>query len=255
MKITFLGTGTSMGVPVAGGFRREELAHDPRNERTRCSVWLQVKGKSILIDAGPEFRIQSIRARIRKVDHLLVTHEHMDHISGIDDLRVYSYINKAPIPAYTSGQCIESIKKRFDYMFGENKYPGSTSLALQEVTSSFKLEKDITVTPLPVKHGDLEILGFRVNDFSYLTDVKHIPDKTLDLIKGSKAIALSALRWEPHHPTHLTIPEAVNILRDLDIPEAYLIHMNSYVDHEPTNRKLPDHINLAYDQLSIEIPD
>ncbi|MEQ8524247.1 MBL fold metallo-hydrolase [Gracilimonas sp.] len=255
MKITFLGTGTSMGVPVAGGFRREELAHDPRNERTRCSVWIQVKGKSILIDAGPEFRIQSIRARVKQIDHLLITHEHMDHISGIDDLRVYSYINKAPIPAYTSRQCIESIHKRFDYMFGEDKYPGSTSLDLREVTSSFTLAEGIKITPLPVKHGNLDILGFRVNDFSYLTDVKKISKETLELIKGSKVIALSALRWEPHHPTHLTIPEAVEILEGLNIPEAYLIHMNSYVDHEPTNKKLPENINLAYDQLVLEIPD
>lgn len=255
MKITFLGTGTSMGVPVAGGFRREELAHDPRNERTRCSAWIQVKGKSILIDAGPEFRIQSIRARIKQVDHLLITHEHMDHISGIDDLRVYSYINKAPIPAYTSRQCIESIHKRFDYMFGEDKYPGSTSLDLQEVKSTFTPDEGIKITPLPVKHGSLDILGFRVNDFSYLTDVKKIPEETLQLIKGSKVIALSALRWEPHHPTHLTIPEAVELLEELDIPEAYLIHMNSYVDHEPTNKKLPKNINLAYDQLTLQIPD
>lgn len=255
MKITFLGTGTSMGVPVAGGFRREKLSHDPRNERTRCSVWVQVNGKSILIDAGPEFRIQSIRSSIKKIDHLLITHEHMDHISGIDDLRVYSYINKAPIPAYTTRHCINSIHKRFDYMFGEDKYPGSTSLNLKEVTAPFDLEKDIRVTPLPVKHGDLDILGFRINDFSYLTDVKKIPDDTLKLIKGSKVIALSALRWEPHHPTHLTIPEAVETLKELDIPQAYLIHMNSYVDHEPTNKKLPRNINLAYDQLTIQIPD
>ena len=254
MKITFLGTGTSMGVPVAGGFRRDKLAHDPRNERTRCSVWIQVAGKSILIDAGPEFRIQSIRARIKKIDHFLITHEHMDHISGIDDLRIYSYINDAPIPSYTSAQCIESIKKRFDYMFGENKYPGSTSLDLKEVANSFKLG-EVEVTPLPVKHGSLDILGFRVNDFSYLTDVKHIPEETLNKIRGSKVIALSALRWEPDHPTHLTIPQALEVLEDLNIPEAYLIHMNSYVDHEPTNKSLPEHINLAYDQLSLEISD
>lgn len=254
MKITFLGTGTSMGVPVAGGFMREELIHDPRNERTRCSVWIQVNGKSILIDAGPEFRMQSIRARIKKVDHFLITHEHMDHVSGIDDLRIYSYINNAPIPSYTSKQCIESIHKRFDYMFGEEKYPGSTSLDLKEVTKSFTIDS-IDITPLPVKHGSLDILGFRINDFSYLTDVKHIPDETLEKIKGSKVIALSALRWEPEHPTHLTIPEAVEVLEDLNIPEAYLIHMNSYVDHEPTNKKLPSNINLAYDQLTLQIPD
>ncbi len=252
MKITFLGTGTSMGVPVAGGFRREKLAHDPRNERTRCSVWVQTSKKSILIDAGPEFRIQSIRARLQNIDHMLITHQHMDHISGIDDLRVYSYLKEAPIPAHASKSCIESIKKRFDYMFGEDKYPGSTSLALEEASGPFEVG-DVKITPLPVMHGKLDILGYRLNDFSYLTDVKHIPEETREKIRGSKVVALSALRWKPEHPTHLTIPEAVDILEELEIPKAYLIHMNSYVDHEPTNRKLPDHINLAYDQLTIEI--
>ncbi len=254
MKVTFLGTGTSMGVPVAGGFRRELLAHDPRNERTRCSAWIQVNGKSILIDAGPEFRIQSIRSGIKNVDYFLVTHEHMDHISGIDDLRIYSYLKKKPLPTYTSKQCIHSIEKRFDYMFGENKYPGSTSLNLHEVTESFYLD-GIEITPLPVTHGSIDILGFRINDFSYLTDVKSIPEKTLKLIEGSKVVAMSALRWEPEHPTHQTIPEAVEILQKLEIPQSYLIHMNSYVDHEPTNAKLPENIQLAYDEQSIFIED
>lgn len=252
MKITFLGTGTSMGVPVAGGFMREKLAHDPRNERTRCSAWIQHEGTSILIDASPEFRIQSIRARLQQIDHVLLTHEHMDHISGLDDLRVYSYKNKKSIPVYSSRQCLDSVRKRFDYMFGENKYPGSASLDLIEVNEPFKIG-NIDITPLPAKHGKLDILGFRLNDFSYLTDVKSIPPSTKEKIKGSKLIALSALRWETNHPTHQSIPDAVELIEELEIPKAFLIHMNSYVDHEPTNRKLPEHIKLAYDQLVVEI--
>ncbi|HBQ61041.1 MAG TPA: MBL fold metallo-hydrolase [Balneolaceae bacterium] len=252
MKITFLGTGTSMGVPVAGGFQREKITHDPRNERTRCSVWIEEKGESILIDAGPEFRIQSIQAKLQKVDHLLITHEHMDHVAGLDDLRVFSYINDAPIPVYTYPRCIESIKRRFDYMFGKDKYPGSTSLDLREVTKSFNLG-EVEVTPLPIKHGNLDIMGFRVGDFSYLTDVKHIPEETKDLIRGSKVVAMGALRWKPEHPTHQTIPEAVEVINEMEIPKAYLIHMNGYVDHEPSNQKLPKHIKLAYDRMVLEI--
>jgi len=254
MKVTFLGTGTSMGVPVAGAFKREDLAHDPRNERTRCSAWVQTKGRSILIDASPEFRIQSIKLRLQKIDNLLITHQHMDHISGIDDLRVYSYINKAPIPTHASKECIESIKTRFHYMFGEDRYSGSTSLDLMEADQPFSIG-DVNVTPLHVTHGNLDILGYRLNDFSYLTDVKHIPESTMEKIKGSKVLVISALRWDPSHPTHLTIPEAVEIIETLEIPEAYLIHMNSFVDHEPTNKKLPSHINLAYDLQTIRIPD
>lgn len=252
MKLTFLGTGTSMGVPVAGGFGEQRLSNDPRNIRTRCSAWIQTETSSLLIDAGPEFRIQSIRAKIKRIDHVLITHEHMDHVSGLDDLRAYNFAQKSSIPVYTSNQCIKSIQKRFDYMFGENKYQGSTSLQLNEIKSR-KQFGDLEVTPLPCRHGKLKILGFRINDLCYLTDVKEIPDSTKELIRGAKVIVLSGLRWEPQHPTHLTIPEAVDLINELAIPEGYLIHMNSYVDHEASNKKLPNHIKLAYDQQVIQI--
>ncbi len=252
MKVTFLGTGTSMGVPVAGGFKREDLAHDPRNERMRCSVWVQTNQSSLVIDAGPEFRIQSIRADIKHIDYVLITHEHMDHIGGLDDLRMYNYVLKKDIPVYTTDSAVKSIEKRFEYMFGENKYPGSTSLDLNIINSPINLN-DLKITPLPVYHGDLKIFGFRVNDFSYLTDVKTIPESTKELIRGSKVVVLSALRWSPDHPTHLTIPESVEIINELEIPSAYLIHMNSYVDHQESNEKLPPHIRLAYDMQTIEI--
>ncbi|GAB5410511.1 MAG: MBL fold metallo-hydrolase [Balneolaceae bacterium] len=250
MKFTFLGTGTSMGVPVAGGFKREELVHDPRNERTRCSAWVQTEKTSLIIDVGPEFRIQSIRSKIKKIDSVLITHEHMDHIGGIDDLRMYNYIKKSAIPVYTTQSAIASIKKRFDYLFGDHKYPGSTSVDLKEITEK-KTLGDLEVTPLPVIHGDLEILGYRLNDLSYLTDVKEIPESTKKLIKGSKVLVLSALRWEPNHPTHLTIPQAIEIINELEVPKAFLIHMNSYVDHSDTNSRLPSHIRLAYDMQQI----
>lgn len=252
MEVTFLGTGTSMGVPVAGGFRWEELAHDPRNRRSRCSAWVKTHDLSIIIDTGPEFRVQSIRSCIKDVDHVLITHEHMDHIAGLDDLRVYNFKKSGPIPVYATESCVNSIKKRFDYMFGENKYPGSTSLDLIVADDTFKIGAH-TVTPLPVSHGNLAINGYRIDNFSYLTDVKDIPASTKDLIRGSDVVVLSALRWEPDHPTHLTIPEAVEIINELKVPEAYLIHMNSYVDHQPTNDRLPDHIKLAYDQQVITL--
>ncbi|XWN36746.1 MAG: MBL fold metallo-hydrolase [Balneola sp.] len=252
MKLTFLGTGTSMGVPVAGGFGSNRFSNDPRNIRTRCSAWLQSNDTSILIDVGPEFRIQSIRSRIKKIDGVLITHEHMDHVSGLDDLRAYNYVQDSPIPLYTSASCIESIKSRFDYLFGENKYLGSTSLDLIEVSDTFRLN-ELEITPLPCFHGDLKILGFRINDLCYLTDVKEIPKATRDLIRGCKVIILSGLRWDPDHPTHLTIPQAAELITELEVPLGYLIHMNSYVDHGPSNIKLPDNINLAYDQQVIDV--
>lgn len=252
MKLTFLGTGTSMGVPVAGGFMREELYHDPRNERNRCSAWIETNELSFLIDVGPEYRTQSIRSGIKSVDFVLVTHEHMDHIGGLDELRMYNYKKKGPIDVYTTESACTSIKNRFDYMFGEKKYPGSTSLDLHVIKNQMKIG-DAVITPLPITHGSLQILGFRINNTAYLTDVKHIPKSTLELLEGCETVILSALRWEPEHPTHLTIPEAVDIIEQLAIPEAYLIHMNSYVDHETTNRNLPSHIKLAFDMQTIPL--
>ena len=241
-----------MGVPVAGGFGRELLNSDPRNQRYRCSAWVRTDKASVLIDAGPEFRLQSIRSDIDHIDLVLITHEHMDHMAGIDDLRAYNYKQQGPIPLFSSKNGLRSIRSRFDYLFGKNKYPGSTSIELNEVTNPFRFN-DIKITPLPYNHGDIEVTGFRLNDFSYMTDVKSIPDSTKSLVSGSKVLVLSGLRWGPKHPTHLTIPEAVEVAEELKIPMTYLIHMNSYVDHESSNKKLPPHVQLAFDQLEITI--
>lgn len=147
MKCTFLGTGTSMGVPVAGGFGKEMINQDPRNQRYRCSAWVRSEKASILIDVGPEFRLQSIRSNIQHIDLVLITHEHMDHMAGLDDLRSYNYAQNGPIPLYSTKKGLESIRTRFDYMFGDKRYPGSTSLALHEMTGPMKF-RDINILSL-----------------------------------------------------------------------------------------------------------
>lgn len=253
MRLTFLGTGTSMGVPVAGGFGKEQIDGDPRNIRWRCSAWIETEESSIVIDTGPEFRLQTIRSGLNKIDLVLITHEHMDHIAGLDDLRPFCYKQEQTIPVYSNKSCLDAIRRRFDYMFGPNRYPGATSIDLQEINCEITFQ-DLNITPLPALHGKVDVLGYRVNDLSYLTDIKEIPEATKNLIRGSKVMVLSGLRWKPEHPTHLTIPEAAEIAEELKIPKTYLIHMNSYVNHEESNKRLPDHVRLAYDQLTVEIP-
>jgi len=241
-----------MGVPVAGGFGNELLDGDPRNERYRCSVWIQHEETSILIDTSPEFRLQTIRAGIKKIDLLLITHEHMDHIAGLDDLRSYNYAQKSSIPLYTSQRAANSIKRRFEYMFGEHKYPGSASVDIKIIDKEFTF-KNVKITPLPINHGHIDILGFKINDLAYMTDIKMLPESTKKKVRGCKVMVLSGLRWAPEHPTHLTIPEAVELADELEAEQTYLIHMNAYVNHRQSNEKLPKHVQLAYDQMTIEI--
>ncbi len=252
MRLTFLGTGTSMGVPVAGGFGREIPTGDSRDERYRTSAWVQTEKTSIVIDTGPEFRLQTLRAGIRRIDLLLYTHEHTDHIAGLDDLRPYNYKQRQAIPAYTNESCKAAIESRFHYMFGAYKTPGSVNIDLQIIKEPITFQ-DCTITPLIVDHNSVPVIGFRINDLAYITDACYIPDETFELIKGCKLMVLNGLQWAPKHKTHFTIPEAVDIATKTGIPMTYLVHISSHVTHNLISEKLPPHVKLAYDQLSVVI--
>lgn len=247
MKVTFLGTGTSMGVPVAGGFWRGKMGPDPRNARTRCSLWVQSETTSILIDAGPEFRLQSLRSSLRDIDAILITHEHMDHVSGLDDIRPFTAEYERPIPLYGQERVLASIESRFDYMFGLRRYPGATDLTLHPVTGPFSVG-DLKITPLPVMHGTLPILGYRIGNLAYMTDLKTLPDETFPLLEGCEILIMGALRWNQPHTTHATIEESLDIVKSLSAREIYFIHMNGSVDQALDQQKLPDHVRFAYDQ-------
>lgn len=241
-----------MGVPVSGAFGLD-LLKDARDFRYRCSIWIQYNGLSIVVDTGPEFRLQTIRAGIKHIDLLLFTHEHNDHVIGLDDLRPYNHMQKGPIHALASESCMQSIKRRFYYMFEPEKTPGSVDLEF--VSEAWIKEKypTLDLEILPVDHTYTNVWGYRIGDFSYVTDAKRIPDYTMHKLEGSKILVLNALRWSPPHPTHFTIPEAVEIAERVGAEKTYLIHMNSYVTHAETEHKLPNNIHLAYDTLELEL--
>ena len=247
MRVTFLGTGTSMGVPVAGGFGASSVSRDPRDTRTRCSLWVKTEQASILVDAGPEFRLQTLASGLSSIDALLLTHEHMDHVTGIDDLRSFNYDSGSSIACYSSARILDSIQHRFDYLFGSDRYPGSTHLECIPVEKTFDVH-DTVVTPIPILHGGLPILGYRVNDLVYLTDISDLPDSSLHLVEGARVLVLGALRWGDGHPSHLTVEQAVELVESLDVPETYFIHMNGSVDTQKSHDSLPESIRLAHDQ-------
>lgn len=247
MRVTFLGTGTSMGVPVAGGFGASSVSSDPRDKRTRCSLWVQTEGASILIDAGPEFRLQTLASGLSSIDALLITHEHMDHVTGIDDLRSFNYDTGSPTPCYSSGRILDSIQHRFDYLFGSDRYPGSTHLECVRVEEPFQVG-DASISPIPILHGSLPILGYRINQLVYLTDISGLPDTSRPIVEGAEVLILGALRWGQGHPSHLTIEQAVELVETLNVRQTYFIHMNGSVDTQQTHESLPPSIRLAHDQ-------
>lgn len=254
MKLTFLGTGTSMGVPVSGGFSYDKPSLDPRDFRYRVSAWVQTEKLSILIDAGPDFRFQSLRSGLKRIDVLLLTHEHVDHIGGLDDLRPFNYVQGKPIKTIASPTCIDSIKERFPYMFPPNKTPGSVDFKFLSTREYEPISiGDVTITPLPSYHGNLRVWGYKINDLVFITDVSEVPFETIDACKKCSHLVMSALRMNPTHPTHYTIPEALKVIEEINPKKTWLIHMNSQVKHTELEKELPENVHFAHDLLTVNI--
>lgn len=254
MKVYFLGTGTSQGIPVIGSDHPVCKSTDSKDKRLRVSVWLSWEDYSFVLDCGPDFRQQMLASNCQKVDGILFTHEHADHTAGIDDIRPFNF-RQGPLPFFAHSRVIQNLKKRFDYVFETvNKYPGAPSVTTQEVVNNvpFAIGNKM-VTPIDVLHGDLQVFGYRVEDFAYLTDVKTIQELEIEKLKGLKVLVINALREEPHQ-THFNLKEALDFITLVQPEKTYLTHISHLLGfHEEVQKKLPENVFLAYDNLEITI--
>ncbi len=254
LKIRVLGSGTSMGVPVVGCRCAVCTSSDPRNKRMRSSISVQAGDTWILIDCSIDFRMQLLTWPMPRIDALLVTHTHSDHINGIDDLRCYNYLQRGPIPLYSTEYFLNDLRVRFPYCFHPLQRGGGVpevDLIGVEPGRPFDCG-GVRILPLAIMHGRLSILGFRFGPFAYMTDCSAIPEETLAKLAGVRVVILSALRHTPH-PTHFTVEQAVEAARLIGVEQAYFTHIADELDHEATNRKLPPWARLAYDGQLIEL--
>ena len=252
MKVKFLGTGTSTGVPEIGCQCEVCTSNDIRNRRLRASVLLDVEDKRILIDCGPDFRQQILNEEFSPIHGVLLTHEHYDHVGGLDDLRPFCKFDDIDI--YSNNITLDALRIRIPYSFRENKYPGVPSFRLHQIdnNTTFKIG-DIEIQPIRVMHHMLPIFGYRIGNFAYLTDVKHIPDEEYVKLKNLDTLVISALRIE-EHMSHLTLEEALEEVRKIAPQKAYFIHMSHHMGlHEEVQKRLPKNIYLSYDGLEIEV--
>ncbi|MHB9038283.1 MAG: MBL fold metallo-hydrolase [Armatimonadota bacterium] len=252
MRVTFLGTGTSHGVPMIGCDCPVCTSKDSRNKRTRSSVMVEVDGVNLLIDTGPEMRIQVLRESIRRIDSVLFTHAHADHIFGLDDIRRFNDLSGRSMPCYGSDETLEYVRKAFDYAFTATQIGGGLPrIELVQVDGPFDA-LGVRVTPVPIFHGRMSILGYRIGDFAYVTDCSRIPHSSEELLHDLDTLVLGVIRHEPHE-THFCVSQALAIVQDLKPRRVFFTHIAHKLDHNHTNRALPPDVQLAYDGLKIEI--
>ncbi|MDT8346466.1 MAG: MBL fold metallo-hydrolase [Flavobacteriaceae bacterium] len=253
MKITYLGTGTSQGIPVIGSKDPVCLSDDVRDKRLRVALKIEVDDKCFVIDCGPDFRQQMLQHKVETIDALLFTHEHADHTAGLDDIRPY-YFKQGSFDVYLTQRVLASVQKRFYYMFTAQKYPGAPSLNIHLFEDDAFNVKGVEVLPIPVSHGfNWPVTGFRIQNFAYITDMKEYTDDTIRRLQGVKVLTVNALRKEVHH-SHLNLDEALEFIEKVKPEKAYLTHISHKMGfHADLEAELPEHIKPAYDGLSIEI--
>lgn len=250
MKITFLGTGTSTGVPEIGCQCEVCTSKDPRDWRLRTSVLVETGGKRILLDCGPDFRWQMIRSKTYQLDAVLISHEHYDHVGGLDDLRPFTRDKSVDI--YAEQNVAEAIVTRIPYVFREHKYPGVPKLDLHQIGNKPFVAAGLPVIPIRVMHGRLPILGYRIGNMAYLTDLKYLPEEEYAKLEGLDVLIITALK-QGEHPAHEGLEEALANIERIRPKESYLIHMSHRIGlHALVDKQLPSHVHLAYDGLVVE---
>jgi phosphoribosyl 1,2-cyclic phosphate phosphodiesterase len=251
--ITFLGTGTSQGVPIIACGCEVCTSADHHDKRLRTSVLLEVDGKVISIDSGPDFRYQMLRAGVKHLDAVVFTHEHKDHIAGLDDIRAFNYFQQEAMDVYATPRVQDALKREFSYIFAEYKYPGIPQLNLHTIGDEPFFVGPVKFTPIQVLHYRLPVLGFRIKDFTYITDAKTISPAEIEKIKGSKVLVINALQKEPHI-SHFTLNEAITLAQQIGAEKTYLTHISHRLGkHADVSQELPEGIELAYDGLRVEL--
>lgn len=250
-NITFLGTGTSQGIPVIGSNHPVCKSLNPKDKRLRTSAMVKYQGLDLLIDCGTDFRQQMLRENLSNVDAVLLTHEHTDHIGGLDDLRPINFIKGEDISIYGLPRVLEDIQKRYAYAFAEVKYPGTPSFQLFPVEDTFQI-KGVSINPIHIIHGSLPILGYQIGGLSYITDASYITEKEIEKIKNSEILVINALRINPHH-SHFNLAQALDIIKRATPKKAFLTHISFLLGfHDEVQKMLPENVFLAYDRLQVE---
>lgn len=253
MKVTFLGTGASHGIPVIGCNCEVCTSNNSKDQRLRSSIFIETSKNNLVIDVGPDFRQQMLREKITKVDAVLLTHEHKDHTAGLDDVRAFNYLMKKPMSIYAEIRVLSSIQKEYSYVFAEKKYPGSPELDLNEILNqTFNINGD-EIIPIRAYHNLLPIYGFRINQLAYLTDLKTIQQEEKEKLTNLDTLILSALR-KKSHVSHLGLDEALELIQELKPKKTYLTHLSHMqYNYDALSKMLPENVFVAHDGLNIDI--
>ena len=253
LKITFLGSGTSSGVPMIGCECEVCTSSNKKDKRLRSSILVQSAKTTLVVDTGPDFRYQMLREKIKHLDAVVFTHPHKDHLAGLDDIRAFNFLQRKPMDVFADSLTEEALRRDFYYAFTDTKYPGIPELRMHTIALDSFTVGDIPITPILVWHLKMPVMGFRFGKFTYITDANHIDVESKEKIKGSEVLVLNALRKQKHI-SHFTLDEAVDMVKELKVPTAYFTHISHQLGlHDIIESELPDGIHLAYDKLAIEL--